>query len=568
MNASKLIFVIIYMMSFLFCGNKLIGYVYDINRNPIKNANIYIDDKRYSETDELGMFEVNFSDINSILKVSYVGFESYEVVLRNFSDSEIVLNMSDLNSDNVVVTATRYYRHIKETPVLVHIITSEDIKNGSFSTVKEMMEVALPNVQMVASNHGNDRVKIQGLDNKYTVFLVDGDRVSGENAGNIDFSLFDLENVKRMEIVEGGMSVLYGSGAIGGVVNIITNKQDKPGWFNVSYFNDNPLFHSTSIQSGFKKSRLYYNINYINKGSDGYDLTPQTPFSKTLEKNWSDSWKHNLIYDFSRYSSLEFDYNIYKSDTEKYNQIFSMETFDYITILDSPLSGYNGKTYKVKFSKEFMNNSSFKVSFLNEKYTKDYYYPYYYSNSNYNINGETFNQGILEHSEFQLQYNYETKMHTRLIGLDYIYDTYSAYNIYNLNGELLHESIFGGNNSSKKRYDYSFFLLNQATLPNDNKLALGVRFLNDDKTIGSISYLIKRKSGYNIRTSFSSGYRQPSLKELYYEWVDHEPHIYGNPNLEPTTNKNISISFDKRTDINDFSIDLYSNNIDNMISTE
>ena len=97
------------------------------------------------------------------------------------------------------------------------------------------MEVALPNVQIVASNHGNDRVKIQGLDNKYTIFLVDGDRVSGEYAGNIDFGLFDLINVERMEIVEGGMSVLYGSGAIAGVVNIITKKEKTPYWFKIHY---------------------------------------------------------------------------------------------------------------------------------------------------------------------------------------------------------------------------------------------------------------------------------------------------------------------------------------------
>ena len=117
MNASKLIFVIIYMMSFLFCGNKLIGYVYDNNRNPIKNANIYIDDKRYSETDELGMFEVSFSDMNSILKVSYVGFESYEVVLKNFSDSKIVLNKGDLNSDNVI--------NILDIVTLVNVVINE-----------------------------------------------------------------------------------------------------------------------------------------------------------------------------------------------------------------------------------------------------------------------------------------------------------------------------------------------------------------------------------------------------------------------------------------------------------
>ena len=63
---------------------------------------------------------------------------------------------------------------------------------------------------------------MQGLDNKYLLFLVDGKRISGEFAGNLDFRMLDISNIDRIEIVEGGMSSLYGSSAIGGVVNIIT----------------------------------------------------------------------------------------------------------------------------------------------------------------------------------------------------------------------------------------------------------------------------------------------------------------------------------------------------------
>ena len=113
-------------------------------------------------------------------------------------------------------------------------INHEDIQNSTYSNVKDILEIAMPNVQMVASNHSDDRVKIQGLDNKYLTFLVDGDRVSGEYAGNIDFSMFNLSNVDKIEVVEGAMSTLYGSSAIGGVVNILTKKHKDPFWINLS----------------------------------------------------------------------------------------------------------------------------------------------------------------------------------------------------------------------------------------------------------------------------------------------------------------------------------------------
>ena len=86
----------------------------------------------------------------------------------------------------------------------------------------------------------------------------------------------------------------------------------------------------------------------------------------------------------------------------------------------------------------------------------------------------------------------------------------------------------------------------------------------------SLSYLVKGKNDYNYRLSYSAGYREPSIKERYYNWQDHfgGPAIIGNPDLKPTKNNYLSISFDKRTSINDFSIDVYRNDIDNMISTQ
>ena len=124
------------------------------------------------------------------------------------------------------------------------MINIDEIQTSSVASVKELMEIAIPNIQDVMSSHAgvsNNEVKIKGLDNSYILFMIDGSRISGENFGNLDFSMLNISNVERIEVVEGGMSSLYGSNAIGGVVNIITKKTSEPFELEFSYLNESPI---------------------------------------------------------------------------------------------------------------------------------------------------------------------------------------------------------------------------------------------------------------------------------------------------------------------------------------
>ena len=196
-----------------------------------------------------------------------------------------------LELDHILITGLRKEAYVKDTPVLTHVVSSRDIENTAYTNVKDVLEMKMPNVQNVVSNHAgtsNNRVKIQGLDNKYILFLIDGARVSGEFAGNLDFNMLGLSNVEKIEIVEGGMSSLYGSSAIGGVVNIITKKHQYPYWVNFSYLNEDPMVISQALGLGFNYKNFYYSLNFNKQDSDGYDLTPSGdndvgPLMKTLE---------------------------------------------------------------------------------------------------------------------------------------------------------------------------------------------------------------------------------------------------------------------------------------------
>ncbi len=562
-------FYIIFIISFLFSDELLKGYVFDSFDNPIKNVNVEIVNENIgTATDKLGYFIINI-DNGKVLKLTHIAFDYKEIDLETIGSNTITvfLEEKDINFERVVVTGTKSDRYIKDTPMLTHVIANTEIDNSSYVDVKNMLEIAMPNVQMVASNHGENRVKIQGLDNKYLTFLLDGDRVSGEFAGNLDFSMLGLSNVEKIEVIEGALSTLYGSGAVGGVVNIISKINKNPYWFNTSTQYDDYLGITPSINTGFNKGILYYNLNIQYSESNGYDLTPDDPgeYDMTLDENNSKILNHNIAISPSDKHHFQFVFKDYFSRIIKRKYVGQ-------SLFLGRLNRYQDEYNKMKYHYKISENKSFKVSYIEEEYLKHYFYPYYYSSGEYIYNPEEFLNGALNRKELNIQYNNSSPLYKRLIGLEAFNEDYSSYNIDLLNGEV-QESIFNGEDQTINDSDISLYYYEERNLIENKVLAIGIRVqsLNDaNRLLPSISYLIKGKNNYNYRISYSSGYRKPSIKERYYQWADHEggPELLGNPNLKPTKNDYFSISLDKRTYLNDFSVDIYSNNIKNMISTE
>ena len=568
-----------YLISFCFIiqfgySFNLIGVIYDKDKvlnnvlisvvgNTIYNASTNIEGK---------FFIKNIDTQVCTITVSHIGFETYlnEINLSEIDVLKIILKPERIDLDRIVVTGTRSPRHIKETPMLTHVIGVEDIRNSANSNVKDILEIAMPNVQMVASNHGDNRVKIQGLDNKYLTFLVDGDRVSGEYASNLDFSMLGLSNVAKIEVIEGAMSTLYGSSAIGGVINIITKKNEMPYWFNASVQYDDPIGISPSINTGFNKGILNYNLNIQYTESNGYDITPDLPekYNMTLDENKSRIFNHRLILAPSEKHNFEFSYKDYYSIINRY--AYNTDLYGTYLTVDAPLNRYADEYYKVKYDSKISSNQSFKISFIKEEYIKYSYYPYYYSNNQYIVNPEEFINGVLDRKEINFQHHSKKIQYNRLFGIEIYDENYSVFNIYDSDGESLQESIFDGQDLTKNDTHHSVYFYEERKLNNKNILSFGIRVLDEDSNLlPSLSYLIKKDSGYNYRTSYSVGFRNPSIKERYYQWEDHAgPYILGNPDLKPTKNNYFSISLDKKSYINDFSIDFYRNEINNMISTE
>ena len=220
-------FVFILSLNLLFASHHLHlnGYILDQQNNPIENVEITIKSLDIGTTsDANGFFNLSIpNNDNYILSFSHIGYENYNHKIdSNVKKSiDVKLKYMPIEKDLLVITSNRKKTLIKDSPIITHLIDNEDIISSGSSTLEEIIKFAMPNIQSVHDNHSNDKVKIQGLDNKYVTFLIDGNKISGEFAGNTDMSLFTLNNIERIEVVKGGLSTIYGSGAMGGVLNII-----------------------------------------------------------------------------------------------------------------------------------------------------------------------------------------------------------------------------------------------------------------------------------------------------------------------------------------------------------
>lgn len=136
--------------------------------------------------------------------------------IRGIGVSTIPIRIED-----IVVTATRTPRWLSDSPVITRVVRGSDIAATGAPSLEKVLERELAGVEFHQAGYGTT-VSFQGLDARYVLFLVDGERIAGETYGNIDFSRIPVSNIERIEIVRGASSVLYGSNAMGAVVNIIT----------------------------------------------------------------------------------------------------------------------------------------------------------------------------------------------------------------------------------------------------------------------------------------------------------------------------------------------------------
>ncbi|MFO7569317.1 MAG: TonB-dependent receptor plug domain-containing protein, partial [Smithellaceae bacterium] len=194
-------------------------------------------------------------------------------VVPVFGQDSAAKTSDPLKLDQVVISATRTEHTLGDVPVAAEVITKEEIEQKQIKTIADALKL-LPGVEInQTSGSWGDKGKIQmqGLDAKHTLILVDGQRWIGGHGDATDMQSIPIEMVERIEVLKGPSSALYGSEAIGGVVNIITKQAQKEYSLSASSAIGSRATQIHEITGGIKKGGFGGLLSYTYRESDGVD---------------------------------------------------------------------------------------------------------------------------------------------------------------------------------------------------------------------------------------------------------------------------------------------------------
>ena len=472
----------------------------------------------------------------------------------------------------VKVTATKVEKELLEVPSSVSIVTEEDIKKSSARTVGELLQ-DVPGVQISNSGgQGLKRISLRGEGVNRTLILIDGQQIVENKSMDGTALMIDTALIERIEIIRGPSSVLYGSNAIGGVINIITKKGGKKpieGSINLSY-NGASQGHSESASIFGKTHGVEYRVTASNNMQQQL-RTPigLVPYSAFEQQNYS----AYLAYNFNDHYKLGASYDYFTSDISSGSQAVGYEKF----YVDLPLWSRQKAAlfFEVKEAVSFMPKLRLDV-FYQQSHKKMHnhveldpnvvFMPATMDNYADNYN----NQWGL-----QLQTDWAISDHTYIIaGYDFNYNILDADSSVDSTSTIIDTMNY---NKYVKNYGYeqvhALYAQAESYLPLDFTLFYGVRWTYNianmekaegvkvDKATGSSLPLSVEDIGstgisstnapvfaagimwsgienFSIRFNFSQGFRSPNLQERYLLSSMGGGTIYPNPDLKSETSNN------------------------------
>ena len=194
------------------------------NGLPIQGAAIFISYNHLAYTNAEGNYMITGINAGEYdIKVSSLGYKSISTGLKINSDTvkDFVLTPSAIELDEVVVSTNRTENYLRNSPYSEVLIGKKEIQKRPSSSLPDILQDE-PGVSLLRDGIWGTEVSIRGLSRENVITLIDGNRIATSTDVAARLSMVDLNDVERVEIIKGASSSIYGSGATGGIVNIIT----------------------------------------------------------------------------------------------------------------------------------------------------------------------------------------------------------------------------------------------------------------------------------------------------------------------------------------------------------
>jgi outer membrane receptor for ferrienterochelin and colicins len=460
----------------------------------------------------------------------------------------------------IVVTATRTTQDVKKVPAATQVITEEDIKRSGAVDLRGVL-AQQTNIMLGRHLPSGTEIMIRGMNTNQTLFLVDGMRQANEesnSAGNTRLlDRINLNSVQRIEIVRGAASAIYGTDALGGVINIITKDAGKPGgsvglatgrgsmenWYHLDSGKMGKL--STSLDLRFNKLRKIKNGDANTWNSYGPSQTYQLKAKYNFDKDRS------LIFNAEYLRQKLVSDNEGAGDYHTWND-YSRNTLGLTYQAKSRKNAYQLRTYLSTFRWDDHETNSFPA---------------------FDFNRNSHKLWALEGSDTYRP----DKVHRLTLGGEYLRNQVEGTDL-NDGGDNLTTESKGGvtKNASEKRINnYAFYVQDEMSF---KKLLLipALRYDHHDSFGGHLSPKIgvtySAQKNLRFKANYGEGFKAPSIMALYYHlhmlMGPSYYTIYGNPDLQPEEAKNFDVSVEGELGKSFGKVSWFRNRVKNLITTE
>lgn len=528
------------------------GKVTDENGRPVSGANIRVTNSlNGGTTNPDGSFVLDLPEGKQRVRITHLGYEQGVYNTDGTDQENVVIRLKEkyINLDQVVVTGTGTHRRMSQSPVPIKVITAKDLKEANVVNFQDAMTKLNPSISFMENGMGVT-LNMNGLTDEYVLILVNGKRLAGDDT----YTRIDMTNVKRIEVLNGAASALYGSDAIAGVINVITD--DNQNKINISsntrYGCKNRFLQSVNADINAGKFGSY--TSYRRQQADGWQLSPYTEDSDgnltATNKLASNAFHSNT-------ASQRFTYN----PTERLSFYVRGELYGYET--DRPLpQGDNKTNYDMRYETytygagtQYIINPN---AYLNADYFSD-------NNSTYkdyfngDRTGETDMTKRIHYHNLNVKGIFRIGKQNKLsAGMEYV-------------KELLNSNT--DNIEGKSAYTTALYVQDEISLNEHFQAYAGLRYTYHKSFNSNLTpnvALLYKVGGFNFRGSYASGFRSPNLSEMYSvsekKTGGSSRLTIGNENLKPEKSDNVTLSAEYTNRRLSVSVSAFLNNVRDMIN--
>lgn len=442
---------------------------------------------------------------------------------------------------NPVVTASRISQTADQTLTAVTVITSEDIKQSQNPSLPELLRSKVPGLDFTTTGGTGHQMStfLRGTNSDHVLFLIDGVSISSATTGTAALELIPLEHIERIEIVRGPRSSLYGSEAVGGVIQVFTKKSQQKTSATIGFGSFNAITAAGQIGMGEENNHL--TIAASHNQTDGFNVTDDS-------ENDDDGFTNNAV-NISFNRQLNHSLNMHarllhsEGDTEFDNDSFGN------------VSDYIQQSFNLGFDLRVTDSwtSQFKLAQSQDRLESDRHLEDFDPISFAPLGTFSLSNSLFDTRREQLHIQNEITFATTAqlgFGIDYINDKVVSTTSY----------------SETQRNNSGFYVLAQNKY--DRLQIQAAARIDDNEAFGSyetgsIAASYDMTGDISISASHGTAFKAPSFNELYYVDI----FFTGNPNLKPEKSNTTEIAVSGHQSWMDWALRTYHTEIKNLIVT-